>query len=151
MRGPWSTLHQTACQGKTPLGREDLSPVENPLLQLQRLASETLRLKDILGDAVEAMSSWTHEDVVGREDFRAVLRAYERALDRAQKVLSGMVRLDLDERLAKLSAAQAAILIKLFEAVILEKDMALTMEQVQIAKAIIAARFLGSLPSPPRS
>ena len=123
---------------RTMLEREDIDPLDDPIHQLQLLAAEILRFRDILGDQVEELPSWTYEDLTGRDDVRAVLRAYERALDRAQSVLLGMVKLDLDERLVKLSAAQGRIVIQLFEAVLLAKAVGLTKEQIRTAKTVIA-------------
>jgi hypothetical protein len=135
---------------RTTLARERLVPLDDPLQQLQLVAAEVLRLKDILAGMVDDLPSWIYyEGMAGREDVRAVLSAYERAQNRALRVLTEMVKLDLDERLAKVSAAQAAILIQLIEAVILAKEMGLTREQVHTAKAIIARELprLSALPA----
>ena len=123
---------------RSVLERENLVPVDDPLHQLQLLAAEVVAWKNILGDKVEGLRGSTYDDLTETEQVRAVITAFERALDRCNTVLGGLVRLDLDERLAKVSAAQAAILIQLIEAVILDKKMALTNEQVQMAKAIVA-------------
>jgi hypothetical protein len=120
------------------LEREGLLPVDDPIQQLQLVAAEILRLHDIFGDMVEDLPSWTTTDASGREDLRAVLRAFERSQDRSARVLLEMVKLDLPERLAKLTAAQGTIMIRLIEAVILADEMALTQQQIQTAKAIVA-------------
>ena len=59
------------------LEREELLPVDDPVRQLQLLAAEILRLKDLLGDMVNELPSLTFSDASGREDLRAVLGAFE--------------------------------------------------------------------------
>lgn len=120
------------------LEREGLSPVEDPLAELQMLAAEVKRWKDILGDKVEELESWTTESLMESEEIRAVIGAYERALDRTNTVLSGMVRLNLEERQQKLSAAWGAIMVEMLEAVFGAKELGMTKPQLQTAKAIIA-------------
>jgi hypothetical protein len=120
------------------LERERLAPLEDPIQQLQLVAAEIIKLKTILGTRVEELGSLVYEDLSGRDEVRAVVHAYETALDRSQKVLIEMLRLNLDERLANLSNAQGVIMIQILEAVILAKKMGLSEEQVQTAKAIVA-------------
>jgi hypothetical protein len=129
---------------------ERLDPLKDPIQQFQLVAAEIIKLKDVLGDMVWDLPSWTYEDLVGREDLRAVVNAYGKALDRSLKVLTEMLRLDLGERLVNLSSAQAAIMIRLMESVILAKEMGLTGEQVQIAKTIVAREIPSRLGTPSR-
>ena len=49
-----------------------------------------------------------------------------------------MVKLDLPERLERLSSVQGAVMIRLIETVILDDEMGLTKGQIQTAKAIVA-------------
>lgn len=51
--------------------------------ELQFLAAEVLRFKNLLADKVEELRSWTHNDDSDHEDISAILSAYERALERA--------------------------------------------------------------------
>ena len=92
------------------LERENLVPVDNPLQQLQLLAAEMIRYKDLLADKVEMLRSLTYEDMSGHEDIRAILSAYERAQERAQRAMVDMVRLGIEERLVRLSEAQAELI-----------------------------------------
>lgn len=123
---------------RATLEREGIKPLDDPIRQLQLVAAEILHLRDIFAKMVEELPSWTAEDAVGREDLRAVLRAYERSQDRSVRVLLEMVKLDLPERLERLSVVQGAVMIRLIEAVILDDDMGLTTGQIQTAKAIVA-------------
>ena len=64
---------------------------------------------------VERLTEWTQTDVTGREDLRAVVAAYERSLVHSERVLVAMSRLNLDERLARISESQTALLIQVVQ------------------------------------
>lgn len=120
------------------LGREDLVPIADPLHQLQLLAAEVLRIKDIFADKVERLIDWTTEDISEKEEVRAVILAYERALDRCDHVLHGMARLDIDARLARVSEVQAAMLIRVVEAVLDSRELGLDREARILGRTILA-------------
>jgi len=123
---------------RTLLGREDLVPIADPLHQLQLLAAEVLRIKDIFADKVERLIDWTTEDISEKEEVRAVILAYERALDRCDHVLHGMARLDIDARLARVSEVQAAMLIRVVEAVLDSRELGLDREARILGRTILA-------------
>lgn len=125
-------------EARVLLHRENLVPVDDPLRELQMLAAEVTRIKTILADKVEELSGWSYSDLTQTEQVRAVVMAYERALDRCNTVLSGMVRLGIEERLARVSQAQAAILIRVVEAVLESREMALPQDKRQLGRAIVA-------------
>jgi hypothetical protein len=50
------------------------------------------------------------------EDVRAVVSAYERALDRCERTLTGVRRLDLDSRRVRIAQRQAEIMVQAVEA-----------------------------------
>lgn len=120
------------------LERENLVPVTDPLHELQLLAAETIRFREILGDKVEELTNITYSDLTETEQIRAVVMAFERALDRSNIVLSGMVRLGIEERVARVSQAQAAVMIRVVEAVLESREMALPQDKRQLGRAIVA-------------
>ncbi len=68
------------------LERENRVPLDNRIGQLQMLAAEVVKWQEILGTKVEDLRSWQHEDVLYREDVRAIFLAYERrVVDRSSK------------------------------------------------------------------
>lgn len=81
------------------LADREIQPVTNPLEALQRLLGEVVAVKDAFADRVDELRHLTTVDQLGREDVRALLSAYERALDRAGKLLVDASRLNIDERL----------------------------------------------------
>ena len=97
------------------LDREGVVPVDSPVVELQALAGRILQWERILGDMVERLTEWTQTDVTGREDLRAVVAAYERSLVHSERVLVAMSRLNLDERLARISESQTALLIQVVQ------------------------------------
>lgn len=120
------------------LERENLVPVDNPLQQLQLLAAEIVAFKDVLADKVEMLRSWTTEDMSGHEDPRAVLSAYERSLQQAHRVMVDMARLGIDERLVRLSEAQAELMKQVIVAVLDSREIGLSRELRQTGRTILA-------------
>lgn len=122
----------------TLLDREGLKPMTNPLEQLQLLASEVVQYKNILGSKVEEIRTWSYDDISDKEDLRAVILAFERAMDRCNAVLSGLVKLNIEERLVRLSEAQASLLIEIVVAVLDSRELGLTKEGRMTGRSILA-------------
>lgn len=85
------------------LGIEGYEPITDPFTQLSEIAGELVKLKDILRGKVEELT--TLKDIGGDKvatQIDVVFSAYERALDRCERMLMGMARLDLESRIARL-------------------------------------------------
>lgn len=123
---------------KTLLGRMDLVPLDDPIGQLQKLAAEVVAFQEILGNKVEELRTWTYDDISDKEEVRAIILAYERAMDRTGKLLVDMARLNIEERLAKVTEAQSRQLIAIFVAVFDAREMDLSPEKKQIGRTIVA-------------
>ncbi len=90
-------------QSQKLLGIEGYEPIVDPFTALSQLAGEVVKLKDVLRDKVEellTLRAYSGEGASEQIDIH--MQAYERALDRAEKILSGMARLDLESRIARL-------------------------------------------------
>ena len=124
--------------GPDDAGAENLVPVDDPVRQLQFLAAEVIEFKRILGDKVEQLGAWTTGSDLERDEVRAILAAYERALDRTNTVLAGMLRLDIEDRITRLTEIQAQLMIGIFETVLASKEVGLSKDQVLSIKAIVA-------------
>ncbi len=120
------------------LQRETLTPISDPLNQLQILAAEVIRIKDIFADKVEELTDWHYSNGENTEDVRAVVAGLERGVDRAHRVLLSMARIDLDARLVKLSEAQAALLKRVVEAVLDSREMGLSKVARSLGRTILA-------------
>ena len=98
------------------LARLDLPPVEDPLSELARVCGQVLGWKDMLAEKVNALSSLRYENEAGGEQLRAEVALWERALDRCERFLTAMARLNIDERLAKISEERAELIISVLTA-----------------------------------
>ncbi|WWT39935.1 hypothetical protein [Microcystis phage Mae-JY09] len=77
--------------------------VENPLEELRALTGEVVAWKDALARHVAALEDrYRFTDHKGGEQLRAEVALYERAMDRAVKVLETWARLGIDAMLADL-------------------------------------------------
>lgn len=133
-------------------------PVADPLEQLARVAGEIVAFKDYLRERVEKLEDtltyWTeraYDDgtelhTAAVENVRAVVAAYERALDRTAKVLATMVKLDLQGRMVAIREEQATMIVDAIRAGLAEVDMATAVRSG--AEAAIAAR-IEALAGPP--
>jgi hypothetical protein len=80
-------------------------PVDNPLEELQRLAGRVLAWERVIGELVNELDSVRYETEFG-EQLRSEVALLERAMDRCERILVAMARLNLDERLVRISEAQ---------------------------------------------
>ncbi len=97
------------------LEREGIPPMTDPLAALQQLAGEALRLKEYFADRLAALEQLRYEGRAG-EQLRAEVALFERALDRAQKFALDLAKLNLEDRLVRLSEAQGRMLAQCVEA-----------------------------------
>ena len=88
----------------------EVSEIEHPLIELQRLAVEAVGWKEQLAEMVEQMHAYA--DRTGQPHAHVVL--YERALDRTASILATIAKLGIDERLARLNERQGAEVASVF-------------------------------------
>jgi len=96
------------------LARLDLPAVEDPLSELAKVCAQVLGWKDRLAERVNNLSSLRYEGEGSGEQLRAEVALWERSLDRCERFLTAMARLDIDERLARISEARAEVIISVF-------------------------------------
>lgn len=84
----------------------NIVPVEDPFTALAHVAGEILYVKDVLREKVENLESL--EDA-GTDKYatqiHVLMAAYERFVDRAERVTHNMSKLDLESRIARVRAA----------------------------------------------
>jgi hypothetical protein len=129
--GSWSLQGADRCRmhlGKTTaavkleqaaavqLARLDLPPVEDPLSELARVCGQVLGWKDMLAGKVNDLTSLRYENEAGGEQLRAEVALWERSLDRCERFLTAMARLNIDERLARISEERAEVIISVLAA-----------------------------------
>jgi hypothetical protein len=108
---------QVEAKASAALSREDIEPIDNPLVALQQLAGEVVRVKDFLGKRVEVLDELRYRGI-GGEQVRGELQAYGAALDRSIRVLESTARLNIDDRLARVTEVQGLALVTLIDGVV---------------------------------
>jgi hypothetical protein len=105
-------------QAVRQLQAQGYEPSVNPVEELLSLAAEVTALKDVLRARVANLSDpeWVTSSKLAVEDVRAVVSAYERALDRCERTLTNMLRLDLEARRVHLAERDAELIYRATEA-----------------------------------
>jgi len=106
-----AAIRVTEERTRRELARLNLPPVEDPLTELARVAAEVVAWKDAIGAKVNELTELRYKAGEGGEQLRSEVALWERALDRCERFLTAMARLNIDERLARISEAQAAAVI----------------------------------------
>lgn len=114
------------------------APVENPLRALQALAGEAIEWKLVLREKVSDLGQWRYEDDKGGEQLRSEVVLFERAMDRCEKVLVSMARLNIDERLAAIDERIEQRQLDRLKAGLVRAMMVLPPETVAAFKAALA-------------
>ncbi|WP_018655908.1 hypothetical protein [Actinomadura flavalba] len=116
-------------------------PVEDPFAELLKLAGEMRGFKSFLADRVAALRAeqWTGDE--DGEQNRALISTYERALDRAGKVLADIARLNIEDRVATIHERQAQVFIAAFERVMSSPELALTEQQLAAGRIVMVREF----------
>lgn len=124
------------------------APIENPLFALQQLAGEVLAFRDALRSMVEKLTGVRYSGEAG-EGIRGEVVLYERALDRCTRILVDIARLNLDERLARISERQADIVVEVLQAGLKAAGIGPGSQQDQEARRAVAAalRRLSAAPA----
>lgn len=93
----------------------DAAPITDPLAELAKFAGEVKAWKDIAAERVESLQGQIRYTAGGQgtEQLRAEVAVLERALAEFRKTLVDIARLDIDNRLARISEAQAVIIVRI--------------------------------------
>lgn len=121
------------------LGKLKIDPVEDPLTELSRIAGETVAWKDVIAEQVSFLKGVSYESERNGEQVRGEIIVWERALDRCIVVLTGMARLDIDDRLAKVSEKQAEMVEQALDFAL--RSTGLSVAQRAEAKRCVAERL----------
>jgi hypothetical protein len=99
-------------QAVRQLRAEGYEPTVSPVEELLSLGAEVTALKDVLRARVADLSDeeWVTKSKLAVEDVRAVVSAYERALDRCERTLTNMLRLDLESRRVHIAERDAELI-----------------------------------------
>lgn len=81
-------------------------PVTNPLAAYAQFAGEVMAWKELMRSLLEDLATVGYRHEKAGEQIHAAVQLYERAMDRANRVLADYARLKIDERLAVITEAQ---------------------------------------------
>jgi hypothetical protein len=91
-------------------------PVRNPLAAYAVFAGKVMAWMDLMDTLLDDLRVVGFESEYAGVQVQAVVQLYERAMDRANTVLSSYARLKIDERLAAITSKQADAVIAALEA-----------------------------------
>jgi len=117
----------------------EVAPVDNPLAAYAEFAGEVMAWKQLMHSLLDDLRNVGYESERNGEQIYAAVQLYERAMDRVNTVLSSYARLNIDERLLKVTEAQSKAIMRAIEAVI--QHLGASGEQATQARGI-AARHL---------
>lgn len=118
-------------QVRRGLARLDVTPIDDPLTELSKLAGQVVAWKDALAGKVNQLTGGGcsecgftdgdspmrySADGAGTEQLRAEVALFERALDRCAQVLGLIAKLGIDERMARISERQADAVVRAVDA-----------------------------------
>jgi len=98
-------------EARRELAKLDVAPVSDYLSAFAQVTGQVLAWKDVAGRMVNDLDSLRYESFGngGGEQLRSEVALWERSLDRCEKFLSAMARMNIDERLARITEQQAEV------------------------------------------
>lgn len=133
---PSSRIAGLKARAEAVLYQYDAGPVANPLEALQSLAGRALALEQAIGTLVNDLTSIRYGSDAGGEQLRAEVAVLERAMDRAGRLLVDIAKLNIDERLARVTERQTEIVAGALAAAL--GEMGLSPEQQRDARSRVA-------------
>jgi hypothetical protein len=131
-KGAERTAEQAA---RRELARLNVAPVDDPLTEMARIAGQVVAWKDVLAGKVNDLGSLRYSNESG-EQLRAEVELWERALDRCERFLSAMARMNIEERLARVTEKQVEQMSAALTATLAE--MGLSHDQQRDARTRVA-------------
>jgi hypothetical protein len=116
--------------------RHQAEPFGDPIEALQRLIGRAMSWEAAIGDRVNELTAIRFTDEHGAEQIRAEVAVLERAMDRCGKLLVDIAKLNLEERLARVTELQAQMAMDALSAAM--REIGLTPEQQKDARTRIA-------------
>lgn len=129
---------QAEAQMGATLGRLGYRPVSDPLTALADVAGEIMAWKDLAAAHVARLQEMARDnEISGSEEVRASITVFERAMDRAASTLVAIAKLNIDERLARISEQRAAAMAEVFRRAMADPVLGLNPEQRAAAVPVI--------------
>ncbi|MFE5037179.1 hypothetical protein [Streptomyces sp. NPDC056683] len=104
-------------EARQVLATLDVAPVADPFAALSRLAGQVLAWQEAISSIVNDLGErLRYEGASGSEQLRAEIALYERAMDRTGHVLGMIAKLNIEDRMARVTERQADALVSALEA-----------------------------------
>jgi hypothetical protein len=116
------------------LARLNVAPVDNPLEELQKLAGRVLAWEKVIGGLVNDLSTIRYESKQGGEQLRAEIALLERAMDRCERVLVAMARMNVDERIARVTEKQGQLVVQVLKGAL--DDLGIDRGEAEVAEVM---------------
>lgn len=84
------------------------SRITDPLIELQRLTTEAIHFKDVLGHMVNKLNDVEHFTEEGSVQIRAAVQLYGEAMDRTAKFLDMAMKHDIAGKIVQIEAAKVS-------------------------------------------
>jgi len=120
---------------------QPISPVVDPVSELERLAGEVVAFKDALLALVGDLQEIRYKSGQQFEQVRGEVQVFLSAIARCESVLSKIVALDLDSRRLALDQAKVILVVSAIDSVLSHRDLALDPDRQRRGRELLARRL----------
>lgn len=117
----------------------EVRPIDNPLAVFADFAGRVMAWMNTIDGLIEKLTSPTSTSLLMGEEIRGEVILFERAMDRANTVLATYAKLNIDERLSRITEAQQHMVLQAIEAALASADV--TGARATVAKKAAARRL----------
>jgi hypothetical protein len=104
-------------EARQVLATLEVTPVGDPFAALSRLAGQVVAWQEAISSIVNQLGDRIrYEGASGSEQLRAEIALYERAMDRTGQILGLIAKLNIEDRMARVTERQADALVSALEA-----------------------------------
>lgn len=128
-----------AADAEAAVAQQGILTVEDPLLELSKLAAGSRAMLESLGARVNALDDIETFDDKNAPHARVAIEMYERAIDRTHRLLDTLVKHGYAERQIAIAESEALLVSGIIRRVI--TALGLTPEQQAQAQSLLASEF----------
>lgn len=121
------------------LAYNGVTPIDDPLGELGKLAAAAKAMTEALGARVNALTDLEVMSVQNTPQLRVVVELYERALDRTHRMLDSLVKHGYAERQITIAETEALLVAGVIRRVV--AGLGLSADQQQLAQTLLAQEF----------
>lgn len=100
-----------------------IKPVDNPLAVYAEFTGRVVAWMDTMDALIHKLGAPSYASDFSGEQIRGEVQLFERAMDRCNTVLSTYAKLNIDERLSRISEAQQFMVVQAIEAALAAADV----------------------------